>query len=219
MTSMQAVSGAGYPGVPSLDIMGNILPHIGGEEAKVEMETGRLLGTVVDGLRRLGPHDRLRPLLPRPRAGRATPRASASASRATPPPTRCGRSSPPGSPCPSAWACPAPPPSPSASTPPRTAPRCAATWSWTAACRVHVGRIRPCTVLGIKFTLLGHNTERGAAGGSVLNAELAVAQKDSDASGGGTCPAVRMESGTGRPSARPGARRSRTPDPPAPMLQ
>jgi len=40
---------------------------------------------------------------------------------------------------------------------------------------VHVGRVRPCPVLGIKFTLLGHNTERGAAGGSVLNAELAVA--------------------------------------------
>jgi aspartate-semialdehyde dehydrogenase len=36
-----------------------------------------------------------------------------------------------------------------------------------------VGRIRRCPVLGIKFSLLGHNTERGAAGGSVLNAELA----------------------------------------------
>jgi aspartate-semialdehyde dehydrogenase len=42
---------------------------------------------------------------------------------------------------------------------------------------VHVGRIRRCNVLGIKFALLGHNTERGAAGGSMLNAELAVAQK------------------------------------------
>jgi aspartate-semialdehyde dehydrogenase len=41
---------------------------------------------------------------------------------------------------------------------------------------VHVGRIRRCPVLGIKFALLGHNTERGAAGGSVLNAEFAVAQ-------------------------------------------
>jgi aspartate-semialdehyde dehydrogenase len=41
---------------------------------------------------------------------------------------------------------------------------------------VHVGRLRRCPILGIKFTLLGHNTERGAAGGSVLNAELAAAQ-------------------------------------------
>jgi aspartate-semialdehyde dehydrogenase len=41
---------------------------------------------------------------------------------------------------------------------------------------VHVGRIRRCPVLGIKFSLLGHNTERGAAGGSVLNAELLRSQ-------------------------------------------
>jgi aspartate-semialdehyde dehydrogenase len=41
---------------------------------------------------------------------------------------------------------------------------------------VHVGRVRPCPILGIKFTALGHNTERGAAGGSILNAELALAK-------------------------------------------
>jgi aspartate-semialdehyde dehydrogenase len=41
---------------------------------------------------------------------------------------------------------------------------------------VHVGRIRVCPILGIKFALLGHNTERGAAGGSILNAELAHAK-------------------------------------------
>jgi aspartate-semialdehyde dehydrogenase len=35
-----------------------------------------------------------------------------------------------------------------------------------------VGRLRPCPILGVKFTLLGHNTIRGAAGASVLNAEL-----------------------------------------------
>jgi aspartate-semialdehyde dehydrogenase len=40
---------------------------------------------------------------------------------------------------------------------------------------VHVGRVRTCRLLGIKFALLGHNTERGAAGASVLNAELAHA--------------------------------------------
>jgi aspartate-semialdehyde dehydrogenase len=39
-----------------------------------------------------------------------------------------------------------------------------------------VGRIRPCPLLGLKFVLLGHNTVRGAAGGSVLNAELLHAQ-------------------------------------------
>jgi aspartate-semialdehyde dehydrogenase len=41
---------------------------------------------------------------------------------------------------------------------------------------VHVGRVRRCPLLGIKLSLLGHNTERGAAGGSILNAELAHAR-------------------------------------------
>ncbi|HEX9081154.1 MAG TPA: Asd/ArgC dimerization domain-containing protein, partial [Holophagaceae bacterium] len=45
-----------------------------------------------------------------------------------------------------------------------------------AGMSVHVGRLRACPVLGVKFSLLGHNTERGAAGGSILNAELAHAK-------------------------------------------
>ncbi|HYO12557.1 MAG TPA: aspartate-semialdehyde dehydrogenase [Thermoanaerobaculia bacterium] len=45
VTSFQAVSGAGYPGVPSLDILGNVIPYIGGdEERKVETETPKILG-------------------------------------------------------------------------------------------------------------------------------------------------------------------------------
>jgi aspartate-semialdehyde dehydrogenase len=39
-----------------------------------------------------------------------------------------------------------------------------------------VGRIRPCSILDFKFTLMGHNTVRGAAGASILNAELLKAQ-------------------------------------------
>ncbi|MBI1941948.1 MAG: aspartate-semialdehyde dehydrogenase, partial [Acidobacteria bacterium] len=49
MTSMQAVSGAGYPGIPTLDIIGNVIPYIGGEEEKVERETRKLLGKLSDG--------------------------------------------------------------------------------------------------------------------------------------------------------------------------
>src|SRR5208282_1363522 len=49
MTSMQAVSGAGYPGVPTLDILGNVIPYIAKEEEKVEAETKKLLGKLVDG--------------------------------------------------------------------------------------------------------------------------------------------------------------------------
>src|SRR6476661_5142634 len=46
VTTMQAVSGAGYPGVPSLDIMGNVVPAISGEEEKIESETQKILGTL-----------------------------------------------------------------------------------------------------------------------------------------------------------------------------
>ena len=54
MTSMQAVSGAGYPGIPTLDILGNVIPFIGGEEEKVERETRKLLGKFVDGQVKMG---------------------------------------------------------------------------------------------------------------------------------------------------------------------
>jgi aspartate-semialdehyde dehydrogenase len=49
LVSMQAVSGAGYPGVPSMDILGNVIPYIGGEEPKVETEPQKCLGKVSDG--------------------------------------------------------------------------------------------------------------------------------------------------------------------------
>ena len=45
VTTMQAISGAGYPGVASLDILGNVMPFIGGEEPKMESETQKILGT------------------------------------------------------------------------------------------------------------------------------------------------------------------------------
>ncbi|MDX1592489.1 MAG: aspartate-semialdehyde dehydrogenase [Balneolaceae bacterium] len=47
VTSLQAISGAGYPGVPSLDILGNVIPFIGGEESKIEQEPHKLLGTLI----------------------------------------------------------------------------------------------------------------------------------------------------------------------------
>lgn len=49
VTSMQAISGAGYPGVPSLDILGNVIPFIGGEESKIHAEPLKLLGTLQNG--------------------------------------------------------------------------------------------------------------------------------------------------------------------------
>ncbi len=49
VTTLQAVSGAGYPGVPSLDILGNVVPFISGEEEKIESETQKILGALADG--------------------------------------------------------------------------------------------------------------------------------------------------------------------------
>src|SRR5882757_7048650 len=49
VTTLQAISGAGYPGVPSWDILGNIIPHIGGEEEKIETETKKILGSFTNG--------------------------------------------------------------------------------------------------------------------------------------------------------------------------
>ena len=49
---MQAVSGAGYPGVPSLDILGNVIPYIGDEEPKIEEEIQKFLGTRDGGVDR-----------------------------------------------------------------------------------------------------------------------------------------------------------------------
>jgi len=50
ITTMQAVSGAGYPGVPTLDIADNVMPYIAGEEPKVEIESQKILGKFVDGV-------------------------------------------------------------------------------------------------------------------------------------------------------------------------
>ena len=56
-STLQALSGAGYPGVPSLDIIGNVVPYIGGEEDKVETESTKLLGRIKDNAIEFSPMD------------------------------------------------------------------------------------------------------------------------------------------------------------------
>ena len=60
VTTLQAVSGAGYPGVASLDILGNVVPHISGEEEKMESETQKILGALQGDARLAAPGDRQR---------------------------------------------------------------------------------------------------------------------------------------------------------------
>ena len=174
VVSMQALSGAGYPGVASLDAVANVIPFIGGEEEKVETEARKILG-IFDGRR----------VVEAPLA------ISASCNRV---PVVDGHTISAslrlvGSPSPSevAAALEAFKPDTAALSLPtapsrfvqvrteRDRPQPRRDVEEDGGMRIHVGRIRPCPVMGVKMTILGHNTERGAAGASVLNAELALA--------------------------------------------
>ena len=174
VTTMQAVSGAGYPGVPSLDILGNIVPYIGGgEEDKIETETGKILGDdesraphaaivsaqvnrvpVIDG------HTMTVAVELAQAPDAATVREAMTAFAGRPQILEL----------------------PTAPIPPlnvfdavnRPQPRLDVDLG--DGMTVSIGRVRPCPVLTTKFVALGHNTVRGAAGASVLNAELMHAE-------------------------------------------
>ncbi len=174
VTTMQAVSGAGYPGVPSLDILGNIVPYIGGgEEEKIETETGKILGDdesraphgvivsaqvnrvpVIDGHTMTVSAE----LKARPDAGEVAD--AMRAFRGRPQELKL-----PTAPIPALMVM---------SEINRPQPRLDADLGGSMA--VSVGRVRACPVLTVKFVALGHNTVRGAAGASVLNAELMKAE-------------------------------------------
>ena len=182
ISTMQAVSGAGYPGVPSLDIIGNVVPFIGGEEEKIERESRKILGTlgelgvtpaafavsahtnrvaVIDGhmatvsvgfRKRVGVDDALTAL----REFRASPCVAGLPSSPTPPIEVDSRSD-------------------------RPQPRLDLDRGRGMA--VTVGRVRPCPILDLRMVVLGHNTIRGAAGQGVQIAELLVADGRVDRQG------------------------------------
>jgi aspartate-semialdehyde dehydrogenase len=169
VTTLQAVSGAGYPGVPSLDILGNVIPFIGGEEEKLEVETRKILGA--DGGR--SPH----PVAISAQATRVGvldghTEAISVALEAAPPveevrdALRAFRGRPQELRLPSA------PERPIEllDAPDRPQPRLDVLRG--DGMSVSVGRVRPCPVLSVKLVALGHNTVRGAAGAAILNGEL-----------------------------------------------
>ena len=176
VSTMQAVSGAGYPGVPSLDILGNVIPFISGEEEKIETETRKILGSLVGRVGRAAPRPGERAHEPGAGGGRAhrdglgRPRAEALASRSCARPSRASRAPRSG------WGCPSRRSGRSLylDQPNRPQPRFDA--GRGRGMTVSVGRLRPCPVLDWKFVALGHNTVRGAAGAAVLNAELLQAE-------------------------------------------
>src|ERR1700761_771298 len=184
VTTMQAISGAGYPGVPSLDIFDNVVPHIGGEEEKMEWEALKILRNV-DLQNENGASFDIRSKNPL--------KVSASCNRV---PVLEGHTE-----CVSVKFTKQPPPSPSlvqealksyispvhacpsapkqaiyvfdnVTEPDRPQPRLDRDLEKGAG--VCVGRVRECPVLDIKFVVMGNNVSIGAAMSSILNAEWAI---------------------------------------------
>lgn len=175
VTTLQAASGAGYPGVPSMDLLGNVIPFIDGEEEKIETETRKILGTLRDGAVALHP---IRVSAQTTRVPVVDGHTEAISVRLARPATLdrlreafttfTGR--------PQAYRLPSAPARPIVyrDEPNRPQPRLDADEG--GGMSVTVGRLRPCPILGWKFVALGHNTIRGAAGAAILNAELLVAE-------------------------------------------
>jgi len=171
MTSMQAVSGAGYPGVPTLDILGNVIPYISGEEEKVERETKKLLGKLSDGRVKAGKFavsaQCNRVLVEDGHMETISVALSAKASlEDLLEAWRKFRSLPQERKLPSA------PKRPILVHDEHDRPQPKFDVNTEGGMAIVVGRVRPCPVLQFKYTALSHNTIRGAAGAALLNAEL-----------------------------------------------
>ena len=174
VTTMQAISGAGYPGVASMDILGNVVPYIGGEEEKMEAETLKLLG-------KLEGHA-VTPLAARISAqcNRVAVEDGHTESVSVKLGNKLGRPATREEIL-AAWAefrplagqgLPTAPDQPVEWTPRRRSPAASTGPQSRNGMAVTVGRLRACGVLDWKFTVLSHNTIRGAAGAAILNAEL-----------------------------------------------
>ncbi|MFN7966133.1 MAG: aspartate-semialdehyde dehydrogenase [Acidobacteriota bacterium] len=175
VTTLQAASGAGYPGVPALDLIDNVIPYIGGEEEKLEIEPQKIFGTI--------------------QGGRIVSSATAVSAHVHRVPVSDGHTlavsaafDPPISPTQAVDAMrafqaePQRRALPSAPDPAivvlsdldRPQPRLDRMAGGGMA--VVVSKVRVCPVLGLKFEVLSHNTVRGAAGGTLLIAEMLQAE-------------------------------------------
>jgi aspartate-semialdehyde dehydrogenase len=177
VTTLQAVSGAGYPGVPSLDMIDNIVPYIGGEEEKSEMEPLKILGRMDEGVIK----------------NAAGPLVAAHCNRVpvVDGHTACvslefGDKKPGVDEVLSIWSSfkalpqelglPFAPAQPIIVRQEADRPQPRKDRDADKAMAVTVGRVRPCRLFDLRFVGLSHNTVRGAAGGGILNAELLKAK-------------------------------------------
>jgi aspartate-semialdehyde dehydrogenase len=174
VSTMQAVSGAGYPGVPSLDILGNVVPFIGGEEEKMETETLKILGG--DGGRAPYPavvsaHTNRVPVIDGHTITVSAAFEDQPAIDAITDAMRRFKGRPQELGLPSA------PQPPLVVTEEQNRPQPRLDVDLGGGMAVTVGRVRECPVMHVRFVALGHNTVRGAAGAAILNAELMHAEE------------------------------------------
>ena len=171
ITTLQAISGAGYPGVASWDILGNVIPFIDGEEHKIETETRKILGCYGD--KRIDPHPMTVSATTTRVAVQDGHTESISVALANRPPAEAiieafnsfkGK--------PQQLGLPSAPAQPVVYMTERNRPQPTLDVDRSQGMAVSVGRLRPCPLFDYKFIALGHNTIRGAAGAAILNAEL-----------------------------------------------
>jgi aspartate-semialdehyde dehydrogenase len=175
VVTLQAASGAGYPGVASLDLLDNVIPYIGGEEDKLETEPKKLFGEYVNG-----------EITERELAISAACNRVAVLDGHTECVSVKLRSSPSleeviavwreFTALPQALDLPLAPLHPIHYLDDPRFPQPRLHRGLEGGMAVSVGRLRPCPLLGHKFVVLSHNTVRGAAGGAILNAELMLRQ-------------------------------------------
>ena len=175
VSTMQAVSGAGYPGVPSLDILGNVIPYIKSEEEKLQEEVGKLLGST-DG-RAFQSADMIVSAMCN-RVAVLEGHTECVSVKLQKPATREEILA--------AWEefrplhgrgldglhLPSAPENPVEYDHGEARPQPRLDLMRGNGMATTVGRLRPCTLFDWKFTLLSHNTIRGAAGAAILNAEI-----------------------------------------------
>ncbi len=173
VTTLQAISGAGYPGIPSLDILANVVPFIAGEEEKIERETRKILGAITARRDAVTLHDatvsaqcmrvpvvdgHTESVFVRLRTEAGVERVIEALRDFRGPPQELALPSAPEHPV------------VVVDEPDRPQPRL--DLGREKGMATVVGRVRRCDLMGYKFVALGHNTIRGAAGAAILNAEL-----------------------------------------------
>ena len=173
VSTLQALSGAGYPGVASLDALANVIPFIAGEEEKLETETLKIL----DAAFPISAQTTRVPVT----HGHTELISVGLERRVTAPEMRGAWAGYRGSPL--VQGLPSAPALPLEFLDGDDRPQPARDVDRGDGMGVSVGRLRACPVLGWRFVALGHNLVRGAAGAAVLNAELALASGAIDAAG------------------------------------